>query len=198
MVLTVMSIAQWHCVTLIGGLKNVRMRVITACIVSWLLIVGSGTFYLSFTYTRGLRLRNNMCLITAMSHQQNVSSFEYIFQWVVIILDLCLLVTLTTSMFGLLFKVLQSSRSVQSAAGRGAKRSATALRTAQRVTMLLVCNALCWLPLITICILMFVGITIHENVLLWVTILLIPICATVDPVLYGIGLCKSRKKPVKM
>ena len=194
MILMIMSVAQWRSVTRIGGLRNVKKRVIVGCFSSWTFILGIGLLYVMYLYVKGLRLRNNMCIIMAISNLENVSKFEYLFQWIVIVLDLCLLIIIFVSMLGLLSIISASSKSVQEMiSSRSDITQKKTARAERRVVMLLVCNAICWLPLLTMYVLMLIGIQIHENVLVWFTIVLLPICATTDLLLYNIGKFRKRK-----
>ena len=197
MILMILSFAQWRTISKLGGLRNARKQVIVGCVISWVFIISMGMAHVIYSYLRGLRLRNNMCIIMATSNIENTSTFEYSFLWIMIIADVCFLVLLTVSMFGLLSVISASSQSVNtfSTSTRTTSTSTSArkmvmMRTSRRVAILLSCNALCWLPLLIICILILCGVSFRETVLIWITVLLIPLSATTDPLLYNTGLCR--------
>ena len=189
MILMILSFSQWRTISKVGGLRNVRKQVIVGSVISWVFILSMGVAHVIYSYLHGLTLRNNMCIIMATSNIRNISSFEFSFLWVMITADVCFLVLLTVSMFGILSVISASSQTVN-AFSATSTRKFVMMRTCRRVALLLFCNALCWLPLLIICILMLSGVSFHENVLIWITVLLIPVSATTDPLLYNIGLCR--------
>ena len=56
-----------------------------------------------------------------------------------------------------------------------------------RLMLLLICNVLSWIPFLITSILLVNGIAIHENVLQWVAVLGLRICACTDPILYNLA-----------
>ena len=68
-----------------------------------------------------------------------------------------------------------------------------------RLVVLMTCNAVCWVPIV-ISILMLFDIELHEVILQWMMILVIPLGATLDPLMYNFQLFKDafhRKQPQK-
>ena len=61
-----------------------------------------------------------------------------------------------------------------------------------RLMLLLFFNFVCWIPILTIACIMLAGGNIHDNVLIWVAIFILPISATTDPFLYNINVFRRR------
>ena len=146
--------------------------------------------YLAAYYLSNLRLRNNMCIILGISHGRFVSYFEYVFQIILVIIDTAMLCVICICALVILIKTYQSQKNIQSADSKGLSRMH---RLFKKLMLLLFCNMLCWIPILTIaCILLTEG-NVHEDVFAWMTIIIIPISATTDPFLYNIHLFRREK-----
>ena len=65
------------------------------------------------------------------------------------------------------------------------------LHVGLKLISLLICNVLSWLPFLIVSILLVSDVTVHENILQWVAVLGLPICACTDPILYNLASFKT-------
>ena len=149
------------------------------------------------TYQLGnLRLRNNMCIILGISHQQQVSAFEQIFQVLIISVNCMLLFALCACAFAMFVTVSRSQKMIKNLVGKG---SATAqqriTKVGGRLILLLSFNLLCWIPIICISAILLAQANVNGDVLSWIIALFIPISATTDPFLYNIHIFRKRHTP---
>ena len=91
-----------------------------------------GLFYAVYSIINGLQLRNNMCIVMAVSFQNNVSLFGNIFQWLIVTFDMVFIILLTVSMFGLLSIIHSSSKSIR-AVGKSESAKTSVVRSGHRV-----------------------------------------------------------------
>ena len=66
-----------------------------------------------------------------------------------------------------------------------------------RLLLLLSCNVLTWIPILTVSICLLMGIPVHEVILQWMVVLCLPICSITDPILYNLPSIKSYLKHIK-
>ena len=119
-----------------------------------------------------------------------VSTPEYVFQILLISLNSVLLVILCASAFSLFGKVYLPQKSVH---GTGSSHSQHFIsKIGARLLLLLFFNFVCWIPILCAVSIMLSARNVHEDVLIWIAIFILPISATTDPFLYNIHLLKKR------
>ena len=174
-----------------GGLSLVKTKMFIACVFAWVITVGFVSSYMVYLYMQRLRLRNNMCIILGISHKRNVSWLEYIVQVAVVTFNASCVLVLTTCTLGLYFLTVHSTRNVPQLSKRS-YHDAKNQKLLIRILLLVLCNIICWIPILLICILLLFDIAIHENIINWMVVLIIPISSTTNPFLYNIHIIKDR------
>ena len=166
-ILSLISFVRLISVDKIGGMSLMKSKIRIACIFIWVLIVTTGIFYVVYAFTNNTGLKNSMCVFIATSQTRLVTYFERIFQIAFVCFNFFLLIVLTASMFCIMHVIAKSSRSVGKASGQqNVKFQEVRLRYACiKLSMLLVCNVITWLPFLIVSILLLSGIVVHENVL---------------------------------
>ena len=171
----------------IGGLSSMKKNITFACVLVWTFTLVITVLYLLAYHLANLRLRNNMCIILGMSHQRHVSVYEYTFQIALISLNSLLVFTLCVNVINIFIKVYKSHKSVISVSGSaGSSRAQQRItKLGARLTLLLLANLLCWIPIISIASLLLMKVDVHDDLLSWLAAFFIPISATTDPFLYN-------------
>ena len=170
-----------------------KIRITCAC--SWFAIVIAGILYTAYLVNTNMGIGNNMCILLGISHKRYVTSLEYIIQSVFISVNLFFLFMIIICMSCIFYKVIQSSKLVAQTSGQHAKsHNVRLIRIGVKLLVLLVCNVLTWVPLLTVSVMLLCGLNGHENALQWVAVLGVPICACTDPVLYTLASLKAHLK----
>ena len=192
-ILAALSIVRAVAIQKIGGLKVLKSKIICASVCVWMIVAVLTTSYLVPYYLVNLKLRNNMCIILGIAHGHNVSYFEYIFQIILVAINATCLFIICICAFNILFVAYQSQRSVQSMSGMELSRTQ---KLAGKLLLLLFCNLLCWIRILSIAGMLLSKGNIHEDIFAWMAIIIIPVCATTDPFLYNVHIfkCKNTKK----
>ena len=164
------------------------------CVTVWCVIILLITCYCLYLVLHNLRLRNNMCIFHIMYNISQVTQVEYVFQMVLVVLNISWLIVLGASsavLFHILLKSHRSRQAMTSKRSSGGKM----IRIGIMVLLLVTCNACCWIPVLTVSLLFFFGFQIHGSINIWIVILVIPISATTNPFLYNrhIFSCSSKK-----
>ena len=136
-----------------------------------------------------------MCILLGISHLGNITLLEQIFQGLFVGINMMLLLALMISMIGIFRIVLRSHRRVIQTSGQQVKsQDVRMIHIGLKLLLLLACNYLTWLPFLIISILLLCGVPVHEDVLQWVIVLAVPICASTDPILYNLFSLKQQMK----
>ena len=186
--LAIMSAVRAYSIQKVGGTRAVRKKVVVILISLWCVFVTVGllhTFALAFS---NLRLRNNMCIVYGMIFKRSISTFEYLFQVIVIIINTVSLVSMFMSSAVLFYLVKRSIHSIKgfSRDAKVTRSKKTVIRLGGRLLLLLMCNAICWVPTLVISLLLLGQTEVHEVTSQWMALLLIPFAAFADPVLYNL------------
>ena len=199
LILSILSFFRMLSISKIGGMLVFKSEVKVTCACAWIAIVITGVAYAAYLFTHNMEVRNNMCILTGVSHQRYITSLEYIFQIAFIGVSLIFLIVIIVSMACIFHTVIKSSKLVAKSSGHHAKSHSLRLfHTGLRLLILLVCNVFTWLPFLTVSIMLLCGVSVHESVLQWVVVLSIPICACTDPVLYNLVSLKVHLKKMFM
>ena len=186
-VLSALSVVRAVAVQKVGGLKVIKKKIILVSICVWVFIFALVVLYI-FAFELGeIRLRNNMCTILGISLHHYVSIPEYVFQILLISLNSVLLVILCGSVFCLFVKVYLSQKSVS---GTGSSHSPHGISKIGG-RLLLFFNFVSWIPILCAASIMLSAGNVHDDVLIWMAIFILPISATTDPFLYDIHLLKK-------
>ena len=196
LILCVLSCARMIGIQKVGGMKFMKTKVKLACIFSWVIITISGLAYVVYLLIQNMKVRNNMCILQGISEQRYITQMERMFQMVTLTFNAFCVFVLMISMVCIFIIVSKSSRSVAKVGGQqGKSKDRRLIKLGLRLLLLLICSVITWLPFIIVSFLLLTGITVHENVLQWVAVLCLPICASTDPVLYSlVSLMRNRKK----
>ena len=187
-VLAVLSVIRSAAIKRIGGLKALKNKIIHVTVWVWVFIFSLVVLYIIAFELGIVRLRNNMCIILGISHHHYVSVPEYAFQILLISLNSIFLFILCVGAFSIFIKVYFSSKSVR---GMGSSHSHHGVsKIGARLMLLLLFNFVCWIPVLCVAGIMLTAGNVHENVLIWMAIFILPISATTDPFLYNIHLFK--------
>ena len=190
-VLTTLSVVRAIALQKVGGLKVMKKKIIYASMCVWVFIFSLVILYI-LAFEHGIiRLRNNMCIILGTSSHHYVSVPEYVFQIMLISLNSIFLFILCTSAFTILAKVYLSLKSVSGIGSSHSQHSVS--KIGARLMLLLFFNFVCWIPILCVASIMLTARNVHENVLIWMAIFILPISATTDPFLYNIHLLKKEK-----
>ena len=150
--LAIISFARAFSIKEVGGTRTVRKKVVVVLTLFWSICATFGLLYMFVLAFSNLRMRNNMCIIYGMIFKRYVSDLEYIFQVIVIIINTICLASLFTSSAILFHMVKQSVLSTKrSSQDTKVTRSETmVIRLGCRLLLLLLCNAICWVPTLVI------------------------------------------------
>ena len=177
-----------------GGMLLIKGKIKVACVVTWVVIVTSGVACIVCLKTLGMGLRNNMCILLGISpaRQRYVTDLEHALQIVLIVTAMLLLFAMIVSMARLFHISVKSYHSVIKTGGKQIKsRKMRLIHIGFKLALLLSCNVLTWIPILTVSTLLLVRIPVHEAILQWVVVLCLPICAITDPILYNLPLIKA-------
>ena len=174
-----------------GGLKMMKKEIIYVSMLVWVFIFSLvGLYILAFAF--GVtHLRNNMCIILGISLHHHVSVPEYAFQILLISLNSIVLVTVCVSALNILVKVYLSRKSVGAISGSSHSRGVS--KIGAKLMLLLFFNFVCWIPILCTASIMLSEGNVHEDVLVWMGIFILPISATTDPFLYNLHLFKKEQ-----
>ena len=192
-ILSLLSFIRMISIEKVGGMASMKSKIHAACICAWSAIVMIGITYAVLVCIHNIGLRNNMCILLGLSHQRFIMGFERVFQVFFICLNVLLLTVLSISMFCIARLVIKSHKSIRKVSGQQSSKSQEVRlrRVCLKLSLLVVCNVFTWLPFLTVSILLLCGVGVHENILQWVIVLGIPLCASTDPILYNMATLKS-------
>ena len=109
--------------------------------------------------------------------------------------NMLLIFAMVISMIIIFYVVVKSYHSVIRTSGVRVRSLETRLiHIGFKILLLLACNVFTWLPFLIVSVLLLIGIPVHENVLQWVVVVGVPICASTDPILYNLASIKSQIK----
>ena len=192
--LCILAYARMISINKLGGMLLIKAKIRVACVASWMVIVVCGVAYVVCLKILGMGLRNNMCILfgISQSHQRYVTKFEYVLQIVLIVATMLPLFVTIVSMASIFYISLKSYRSFINIGGQQVKsRKMQLIHTGFRLLLLLSCNVLTWIPILTVSTFLLMGIPVHEVILQWVFVLGLPICSITDPVLYNLPSIKA-------
>ena len=193
LILSTLSFFRMISIEKFGGMMHMKSQVKITCACAWVAIVTVGISYTGYLFLQSLEIRNNMCILFGVSHQRNITPLEYIFQVLFICLNLIFLFVIVISMALIFHRVIKSQQLVAQSRGRHEKsQNVRLIRTGIRLLLLLICNVLTWIPFLTVSIVSFCGLNVHDYILQWVVVLGVPICAGTDPILYNLVSLKAR------
>ena len=192
--LCILAFARMISIDKFGGMLLIKGKIKVACVVTWAVIVTSGVACVVCLKTLGMGLRNNMCILLGISpaHRRYVTDLEQVLQIVLIVIATLLLFAMIVSMVKIFRISVTSYLSVIKTGGQQVKsRKLRLIYIGFRLLLLLSCNVLTWIPILTVSTLLLVGIPVHEAILAWVVVLCLPICAITDPILYSMPSIKA-------
>ena len=196
LMLTMLSVVRFKYIDLVGGLRGMGKKILVSVIFLWVVSAMFGLSYLGFLALADLKIRNNMCVLIVILHRQNVNNVEYYFQVIYVVFNLLCLLVIFASSVGLFNAVMKSAQSLHNfrahaETSRGKKLNSKTVKVGSRMVVLLGCNAVCWIPVLIVSSLVLAGVQIQEQLLQWMVILVIPLGATLDPLLYNSHLFKN-------
>ena len=196
--LTTLSVFRAIALQQIGGLKMQRTRILYSSFFVWGCVFTELALYLAAQGIGDFHVQNNMCIMLGISHHRNVSFHEHVFQVVFISINALLLVSMCASAVNIIVTVKQSERTIESATRSSAHSTQNRTRKlGMKLLLLLTLNMLCWIPILSVAGLFLLGVNVHEDVLIWMTIFIIPICSTTDPFLYNSQVFHFRREKTK-
>ena len=184
----------------VGGMSHITARIRKVCICAWVVILACGVSYAVYLVTQNAGLHNNMCIFLGISqsYQKHVTNLEHALQIVFIIINTLLLLVMVISMVTLFYFIAKSYFVVMRTSGQRVRSQEVRLvHIGLKLLLLLACNILTWLPFLTVSIILHTGTTVHENVLQWVIVLGLPICACINPLLYNFASIRAHLKENK-
>ena len=188
LMVSILSLFRIISINKVGGMAFLKSKIRITCACSWLAIVIAGILYTAYLFNRNMGIGNNMCILLGISHQRYITSLEYFIQPVFISVNGLFLFMIIVCMSCIFHKVIQSNKSVVQTSGQQANsQNVRLIRIGVKLLVLLVCNVLTWIPLLTVSVMLLCGINVHENALQWVAVLGVPICACTDPVFYTLA-----------
>ena len=195
LILNILAFARMISIEKVGGMYFLKSQIRAACVCVWSVIPASGIAYVVYLSTNNIKIRNNMCILFGISHIGHMFDWESIIQIVCISVNMLLILAMIVSMSCMFYIILKSYCSVKRTSGRRLRSQELRLiHIGFKLLLLLACNVLTWLPFLTVSVLLLREIPAHENVLQWVVVLCIPICASTDPILYNLAHLKSQMK----
>ena len=169
-------------------------KIKVACVVTWDVIVTCGVPCIVCLKTLVVGLLNNMCILLGISpaHRRDVTDLKHALQIVLIVTAMLFLFAMIVSMARIFHISVKSYRSVIKTGGQQIKAwKMRLIHIGFKLKLLLSCNVLTWIPILTVSTLLLVGIPVHEAILQWVVVLCLSICAITDPILYNLPLIKA-------
>ena len=195
LMLTILSVVRFRCIDKIGGLRRIEGTIVITVIISWALSAIFGLSYLGFLSLTNLKVRHNMCVLFIIFHSHYVHNIEYYFQITYVAFYVMCLAVLFASSVGLFNAIMKSSRSLTKLEGniKGYKKKAHSqiVKIGLQLVLLVTCNAICWIPILVVSILVLIDVKMDEQILQWMVTLVVPLGATIDPVLYNMQLFKN-------
>ena len=192
--LCILAYARMISIRKFKGMSLIKAKLRVACIVTWVVIVASGVVFVMCLKTLATGLRNNMCILFGIfpAHQRYVTDLEHALQIGLIVIVVLLLFVTTVSTANIFHISVKSYHSVIKTGGKQAKSQKMRLTyIGFKLLLMLSCNVLTWLPILTVSIILLVGIPVHEGILQWVVVLCLPVSAITDPILYGLPSIKA-------
>ena len=190
-ILASLSVATAISIQKVGGMKVMKNKIVYASVCLWVFIFSLAILYTVVFELGAICLRNNMCIILGISHHHFVSAAEYIFQILLISLNSVCLFVIFVCALSIFAKAYLSYKSLIST---GSSHSNHVIRKIGiRLMLLLFFNFVCWIPVLCVAGLMLTAGNIHENVIIWMAIISLPISATTDPFLYNIHLLRIKQ-----
>ena len=195
LILSILSFYRMISISKVGGMEFMKSQVKITCVLAWSAIVISGVSYTVYLFNQNMGVRNSMCILLGISDQGFKSTLEYIFQVIFVSMNMIFLAVIIVSMASLFHKVIKSYQLVVRTSGKHAKyQNIRLIHTGLRMLLLLVCNVFTWIPFLAVSIMLLCGLPVHENVLQWVVVIGIPICACTDPILYNLASLRAHSK----
>ncbi len=192
-VIVILSLGRILTLRKIGGLKFVKKQLLFSCLSAWVCTVIVALTYVAYLHLNKLQLRNNMCLILALSQKTTITLFEYIYQIGTITLDVACLMLLCICSASILIISSSSNRKCQQMSANS-PTNRIIVKLAKKIIILIFCNALCWIPILTVAALLLLNVNVNENIINWIAILIIPISSTTNPFLYSGHIFTERMK----
>ena len=195
LMLNILAFARMISIKKVGGMTFLKGLISMACVSVWAVVLISGITYGVYLLTQHIGARNNMCILFGVSYLGHITQFERIVQIVGISINMLLILSLIVSMIGIFYIALKSHRSVIKVSGQRVRsQRAWIIHMSLKLLLLVSCNILTWLPFLTVSILLLAGIPVHENIIQWVVVVGLPICASTDPILYTLSSLKGQMK----
>ena len=193
-----LSIARVKSIDAIGGLRSISKQIRVACVLIWLLMIGTCIGYVLYISLQRLAINNNMCVIYAVSHQKRLTlTVETVLESILLLVNsLCLYFT-CVSMVGILQVYLKSQKSLDKITSAKKRSNTKSIQVSIKILLVVTCNFLSWLPVLTVSLCLLLGVKVHEVVIQWVVILSLPISAVTDPILYNIAVFQYFKDKLK-
>ena len=185
-IITLMSYSRVKCI-LFNRAVNVTKHVkavslgIWVCVAVFTIMVCFSSLILSSDW---IRIKNNVCLLFGATGHHRVNYKEIILYTVYIIINSLCLVAIIICYTLILYVIWQSSKTMAASKSSG-NSGDIVIRTSRKSLVLVTITLLTWLPILVILALGLAGQTIHENVFVWVAAFLVPINASLNPIIYS-------------
>ena len=170
-----------------GTKRHVKLFVSLSILSAWLIAVALSTIpvldlqYFGRTFLSG----SGTCLLYPLASGNQMAKEYAVTFWIII--NLLMLVLMAGFQFGLGIKIYKSSQNV---AGRRTKKNT---HTQHLFVLLGLVAFLCWVPVLTIMLLVMIGVQLPATVSEYVIILMLPLKAVMNPLLYTVRIMKLKK-----
>ena len=191
--ISLLFLARMLSLGIIGKIRIMQKKIVLACVGFWLIVVLLSCVYAYFVLTSSLTLKNNMCIVFSVSQSQTLLSYDYVSYAIFLICNTMLVCIMLISGVGIYNKVKLSSESISKMSGtKRAESNRTKITTLKIRLWLLFClNLICVVPVLVITILSLCGISVDNMWQQWIIVLVVPITATANPLVYNIVTIKN-------
>ncbi|XP_069948174.1 G-protein coupled receptor GRL101 isoform X2 [Cherax quadricarinatus] len=145
-------------------------------------------------YFRNFYGRSGVCLALHITHEKP-SGWQYSV-FLFLVLNLASFSVIAGSYWGMYRAARTSSAAVRS----DLQRRETSM--ARKMTLIVVTDAACWLPIILLGVVSLAGVTIPPQVFAWVAVFVLPLNAAINPLLYTVStapfLSKARERALNV
>ena len=195
LMLTVLSVVRFKCISKVVGLKRMKKTISISAGLSWTGAAVFGVSYLGLISLADLKMRNDICIVFVSFHKHEFQLLfmEYVFQTIFIVFNLFCLFILFFSSIGLFQVVVKSSQSIRMLGETvsGQTSNTKIMKIRYHLVVLVVCHSICWIPILVVCMLTLFDLDVHQQVLQWLVVLVMPLGALLNPVLHNFHLFKD-------
>ena len=177
----------------VGKIRSMQKKVVVVCVCFWLLVVLLSCSYAYFVHYNSIALKNNMCIMFSVSQSQTLLSYDYVSYTIFLISNTMFICVLLVSGVGIYNKVNLSSESISKMSGskRAEPNRAKITNLKIRLGVLFCLNVICVVPVLVITVCSLSGTSVDDTWQQWIIVLVVPITATTNPLVYNIVAIKN-------